>query len=137
MATSTKSTDHTVQFRDALESGAERSKEVLETFSAAANEATHAVQDCCTIAVKGMQNYSEKIIQFTQDNIKSHVEFGRKLAGAKSPSEFIELSTSHARHQVETLAQQSKELATLAQQVTRDTVEPLTAGFAKTSIVPR
>ena len=137
MTTKSKPTNHTVQFRDTLEAGAERSKEVLETFSTAANEATHAVQDCCTTALKGMQDYSGKVMQFTQANIKSNMEFVQKLANAKSPSEFIEMSTSHTRHQLETLAEQGKELAALAQQVTRNTVEPLKSGFAKAPIAPR
>jgi phasin len=136
-STKTKSASHTVQFRDTIEAGAERSKEALETFNAAANEAAHAVQDCCSTALKGMQDYSGKVAEFTQANIKSYVEFLQKLASVKSPSEFIEVSTSHTRYQLETLAEQGKELAALGQQVTIDAVEPLKTGFAKAPIVPR
>jgi phasin len=139
MTTSTKpkSTSHTIQVRDTLEAGAERSKEAFETFSTAANDAAHAVQDCCSTGLKGMQDYSGKVAEFTQANIKSYVEFIQKLAGVKSPSEFIEVSTSHTRYQLETLAEQGKQLAALAQKVTRDAVEPLKTGFTKTSIAPR
>ena len=139
MTTSTKpkSASHTVQFRDSLEAGAERSKEVLETFSSAANEAAHAVQDSCSTGLKGMQDYSSKVAEFTQANIKTYVEFVQKLAGVKSPSEFIEVSTSHTRHQLETLAEQGKQLAALAQQVTLDAAEPLKTGFAKAPTAPR
>jgi len=132
-----KSGSHTVQFRDTLDASSDRSKEALETFSDAANEANHVVQECCATALKGMQNYSGKIMQFTQANIKSHVEFVQKLASAKSPSEFIEMSTGHTRHQLETLAEQGKELAALAQQVTRDAAEQLKTGFAKPPLAPR
>ena len=139
MTTSTKpkSASHTVQFRDTIEAGAERSKEALETFSTATNEAAHAVQDCCSTALKGMQDYSGKVAEFTQANIKSYVEFVQKLAGVKSPSEFVDVSTSHTRYQLETLAEQSKQLAALAQQVTLNAVEPLKTGFAKAPIAPR
>jgi phasin len=136
MTTKSKPTNK-VQFRDTLEAGAERSKEVLETFSTAADQATHAIQDCCTTALKGMQDYSGKVMQFTQVNFKSHIEFVQKLANAKSPSEFIEISSSHTRHQLETLAEQGKELAALAQKVAHSTVEPLKSGFDKAPIAPR
>src|SRR5262245_40461200 len=139
MTTSTKpkSVGQTVEFRDSLQAGAERSKEALETFGIAANEAAHAVQDSCSTGLKGMQDYGGKVAEFTQANIKSYVEFIQKLAGVKSPSEFIEVSTSHTRRQLETLTEQGKQLAALAQQVTLDSVVPLKTGFANAPIAPR
>ena len=79
-----------------------------------------------------MQDYNSKVIEFTQANTKSYVEFVQKLAGVKSPSEFIEISTHHGRYQLETVAEQAKQLAELAQKVTLATAEPLKTGFAKT-----
>ena len=49
----------------------------------------------------------------------------------KSPSDFIELSTEHSRKQFETLTEQTKELAALAQKVTLATAEPLKTGVTK------
>jgi hypothetical protein len=40
--------------------------------------------------------------------------------GVKSPSEFIELSTAHARKQFEAMTAQTKELTELAQKVTTE-----------------
>ena len=59
-----------------------------------------------------------------------HTAF-QKLSGVKSPSDFIELSTDHSRKQFETLTEQTKELAALAQKVTLATVEPLKTGATK------
>jgi hypothetical protein len=53
------------------------------------------------------------------------------LIAVKSPSEFIELSTEHARKQFESLTQQTKELTALAQQVALATAEPLKTGITK------
>jgi hypothetical protein len=47
------------------------------------------------------------------------------LMNAKSFSDFVELSTAHARKQFEVLTTQSKELAALAQKVATDTAEPV------------
>jgi hypothetical protein len=43
----------------------------------------------------------------------------------------IELSTEHSRKQYETLSEQAKELAALAQKVTLASAEPLKTGAAK------
>jgi len=53
------------------------------------------------------------------------------LSGVKSPSVFVELSTEHARKQFETLTEQTKQLAALAQKVMLATAEPLKTGVAK------
>ena len=139
MATSTKSktASHTVEFRDTIEAGAERTKEVFETFGSAANDAAQAVQECCSAGVRGMQEYSGKVAEFTQANIKSHAEFLQKLASVKSPSEFMEASISHTRNQMETLAEQGKQLSALAQRITHDAAEPLKTGFGKAPLAPR
>jgi phasin len=126
-----KSANVTQQLRDIAETGAERSKEVFETIGASVNEVANVMQNCCSTALKGMQDYNRKVLEFTQANTQSHVEFAQKLAGVKSPSEFIEVSTAHGRHQLETLGEQAKELTALAQQMTLAAAEPLKTGFAK------
>jgi phasin len=113
------------------EEGAERSREVFETIGAAATEATSAMQNFCSTSLKGMQNFNSKVVEFSQDNTKSCVEFVQKLAGVKSPSEFIQVSSDYTEHQLKTLAEQTKQLTALAQQVTLATAEPLKTGFAK------
>ena len=121
----------TQQLRDTTDIGAERSREVFETIGAATTEAAEVMKNCCSTALQGMQDYNNKVVEFTQANTKSYVEFVQKLASVKSPSEFIELSTSHGRYQLETVAEQAKQLAELAQKVTLATTEPLKTGFAK------
>jgi hypothetical protein len=67
---------------------------------------------------------------FGQANINGAFDFVQRLSGVKSPSEFVELSTAHARKQLETLTEQTKQLAALAQKVTLATAEPLKTGVA-------
>ena len=52
-------------------------------------------------------------------------DFAHRLSQVKTPSEFVSLSTEHARKQFETLAEQTKQLAALAQKVTVASAEPL------------
>ena len=85
----------------------------------------------CSTALKGMQDYNSKLAEFTQANTKSAVEFVQSLAGVKSPSEFVQVSTEHTKHQLEVMAEQAKELVALTQQVTLKTAEPIKTGLAK------
>ena len=66
-------------------------------------------------------------------NTKAAIDFVQNLSGVKSPSDFIELSTDHSRKQFETLTEQTKELAALAQKGPSmlATVEPLKTGVTK------
>jgi hypothetical protein len=53
------------------------------------------------------------------------------MSGVKSSSVCVELWAEHARKQVETLTEQTKQLAALAQKATMATVEPFKTGVAE------
>jgi phasin len=125
------STDSTRPLRDMAETGAKQSKEAFEKIGAATTEAAEAMTNCCSTAFKGMQDYSSKLAEFTHANTKSNLEFVQSLVGVKSPSEFVQVSTEHARRQLEAMAEQTKQLAELTQHVTLTTAEPLKTSFAK------
>ena len=123
--------DATQAFRATAETGSAQAKEAFEKMSAATVEATAQIKDSYSTAVKGAQDYNAKLFEFAQNNTKAAIEFVQKLSGVKSPSDFIELSTDHSRKQFETMTEQTKELAALAQKVTLATVEPLKTGVTK------
>lgn len=130
--TKPKSANTTQQVHTMTEKEAELAREVFEKLGAASSEAANVMTNCCSTALKGMQDYNSKVIEFIQANTRSYVEFVQKLAGVKSPSELLEVSTDHGRHQLETVAEQTKQLAELAQKLTLASAEPLKKGFAKT-----
>jgi phasin len=123
--------DVTQAFRATAEKGSAQAKEAFEKMSGATAEATDLIKNCYSTAVKGAQDYNTKVIEFAQANTEAARDFVQKLSGVKSPSDFIELSTDHSRKQFETLTEQTKELAALAQKVTLATVEPLKTGVTK------
>jgi hypothetical protein len=53
-----------------------------------------------------MRDYNLKMIDMARVNTEGVFEFARQLATAKSPSEMVELWTSHARKQFEMLSEQ-------------------------------
>jgi phasin len=124
-------TDAPEQLREMAEKGAAQSKEVFEKMSAASGQAADVMQHCYSAAVKGMQDYNNKLLEFTHANTKAAFDFAQRMSGVKSPSEFVELSTEHAQHQLTILTEQTKQLAALAQQMTVATAKPL-----RTPLVP-
>jgi hypothetical protein len=101
------------------------------TASASTAEATDLMRNSYAKAIEGGQVYNSKLLEFAQTNSKVAFDFAQKLIAIKSPSEFIELSTEHARKQFEVLTEQTKELTALAQQVTLASAEPLKTGVTK------
>ncbi|MFZ0351415.1 MAG: phasin [Pseudolabrys sp.] len=129
--TSYPKVDTTQAFRATAENGSAQVKESFEKMSATTAEATALIKDSYSTAVKGAQEYNTRFIEFAQNNTKAAFDFVQKLSGVKSPSDFFELSTDHSREQFETLTEQTRELAALAQKVTLATVEPLKTGVTK------
>jgi len=123
--------DATQAFRATAEKGSAQAKEAFEKISGATAEATDLIKSSYSTAVKGAQDYNTKLIEFAQANTQAALDFVQKLSGVKSPSDFIELSTDHSRKQFESLAEQTKELAALAQKVALASVEPLKTGVTK------
>jgi phasin len=124
-------TDTPEQFREMVEKGATQSKESFEKMSAASSQAADVMKNCYSAAIKGAQDYNNKVIEFTQANTKAAMDFAQRMSGVRSPSECIELSTELAQQQLTTLTEQTKQLAALAQQVTLATAEPFKTGFTK------
>ena len=111
--------------------GSAQAKQAFEKMSAATGEAAALFKNSYATAVKGAQDYNNKVLEFAQTNTEAAFGFAQKLSDVKSPSDFMELSTEHSRTQFETLTEQTKELAALAQKVTLATTEPLRTGVTK------
>ena len=101
--------------RETTEKTAAQAKETFEDVSAATAAAGNLVRDTYSTAARSAQEYNAKVIEFAQTNTQTNLEFVKKLSNVKSPTEFLELSTNHSRKQFETLAEQARELLSLAQ----------------------
>jgi phasin len=115
-------------FREFAEKSVSQAKDNWEKMKAATEEATDLLEDSYATAAKGAADYGLKLIEAARANTNAAFDFAGELVTAKSLSEVVEVSTSHARKQFETLTAQSKELATLAQKVAAETAEPIKAG---------
>ena len=118
-------------FREFAERGVAQCKDTYEKMKAAAEEATDVLETTYSTATKGASDYGLKVIEATRTNTNAAFDFFGELMTAKSPSELIELSSSHARKQFEAFTLQGKELTALAQKVASETAEPIKNGMNK------
>jgi phasin len=116
-------------FREFAEKGISQAKDHYEKMKAVAEDATDVIEDTYATASKGASDYGLKVIETARSNANSAFDFANEMMGVKSVSEFVELSTAHARKQFEALTAQSKELSALAQKVATESAEPIKASM--------
>lgn len=119
-------------FREFAEKGISQAKDTYEKMKTAAEQATDVLEETYSTATKGASDYGLKMIEATRVNTNAAFDFYSQLMTVKSYSEVIELSTAHARKQFEAVSAQTKDLASLAQKVATETVEPIKGSFSKT-----
>ena len=118
--------------RETTEKSSAQAKEAFENVSAATAEAGNLMRDTYSTALTSAQEYNARVIEFAQANTQTNLDFVQRLSNVKSPTEFLELSTNHSRWQFETLAEQARELLSLAQKAMLTTTERVQADVNKT-----
>jgi phasin len=113
------------------EKGVSQARDNYAKFKDAAESHNGTMEAVFTTASKGVSEYSAKLMEFTKANTTSALDFAQELLGAKSPTEALELWTTHTRKQFETFTVQAKELGELSQKVASQTVEPIKANASK------
>jgi phasin len=116
---------------ETAEKGVAQAKDTCEKARLATEQATDLLKDTYATSAKGATNYNLKIMEFARINTNTAFEYALELMGVKHPSEFVALSTAHARKQFETMMAQTKELTELAQKVATEITEPVKAGLTK------
>ena len=124
------------QMRAFAEKGVSQARDNYAKFKDAAETHNGTMEAVFTSASKGASAYQAKVMEFVKTNTTSALDFAQELLAAKSPSEALELWTTHARKQFETFTAQAKELGELSQKVAAETVEPIKASASKFGYKP-
>jgi phasin len=119
------------QMRAFAEKGVSQARDSYAKFKDVAETHNGTVEAVFTTASKGASQYSAKLMEMMKANTTSTLDFAQELLGSKSPSEALELWTSHTKKQFEAFSAQAKELADLSQKVATETVEPIKANASK------
>ena len=119
------------QVRAFAEKGVSQARDNYAKFKDAAESHNGTIEAVFTSASKGASDYSGKLMDVMKANTSSSLDFAQDLFGVKSPSEALELWTSHTKKQLETYTAQAKELAELGQKIATETAEPIKASASK------
>ena len=118
-------------FREMTEKGVAHAKDTYEKAQAAAGQATDLLKSTYATAAKCATDYNLKVLDTARTNTGAAFDYAQKLLEVKSLSEFVDLSTAHARKQCDAMTALTKELAELAQRATTEMAEPLRTGVTQ------
>src|SRR3954449_13312469 len=99
------------QMRAFAEKGVSQARDSYAKFKDVAETHNGTVEAVFTTASKGASEYSAKLMEMMKANTTATLEFAQELLGSKTPSEALELWTSHTKKQFEAFSAQAKELA--------------------------
>jgi len=119
------------QVRAFAEKGVSQARDNYAKFKDAAETHNGTIEAVFTTASKGASEYTAKLVEILRSNTTASLDFAQQLFGVKTPSEALELWTSHTRKQFETLTAQAKQLVELSQKVATDTAEPIKTSAQK------
>lgn len=95
-------------------------------------DATRALEASVEQAGKGTSEFNVKVMEMAQKNVNSGFDFARKLAGARTQAEAIELQTAFVRQQFDAVKTQAEEIQQLAARVATDASQPIQQQFSRT-----
>ena len=119
------------QMRAFAEKGVSQARDSYAKFKDAAETHNGAIEAMFASASKGASEYSAKLMEIMKTNSTASLDFAQELLGVKSPTEAMELWSSHAKKQFEAFTANARELAELGQKVAAETVEPIKASASK------
>ena len=119
------------QVRAFAEKGVSQARDNYARFKDAAETQNDTIEAVFSVFSNGARQYSAKVMEMTKQAASANLDFAQALVGIKSPSEALELWTSHARKQFEAFTAHSKELAELTQKVAADSAEPIKTNASK------
>jgi phasin len=105
------------QMRAFAEKGVSQARDSYAKFKDAAETHNGTIEAVFTTASKGASEYSTKLMEMMKSNSTATLDFAQELLGVKSPTEAMELWTSHAKKQFEAFTANTKELTELSQKV--------------------
>ena len=113
------------------EQGLARAREGCEKMKVASEAMTEALSETYSNNARSTTDYGLKMLEISNANAASALDFFVSLLGSKSVSEVYTLSASQARKTIDAASGQNKELLVLAQKLATETGEPIRDRFAR------
>ena len=112
-------------FDDLAKQGVARAQEGCEKVKAASEEMAEALRETYSSNARSATDYGLKVIETSNANTASAIDFFAHLLGGKSVTDVFTLSVAQAHKAFETASAQNKELWELAQKLATETGEPI------------
>jgi len=114
---------------EVAEQGFARASQGCEKIKAASEEMTEALRETYSSNARSATDYGLKVIEISNANTASALDFFVHLFGSKSPTDVVALSAAQARKAFDTASEQNKELWALTQKLATETGEPIRKHF--------
>jgi phasin len=109
----------------------ELSEKGVEKIKAASEEMAEALRETYSSHARSATDYGLKVIEISNANATSAIDFFANLFGSKSVMDVFSLSAAQARKAFDTASAQNKELWELARKLATETGEPIRKHVAK------
>ncbi|MEP3048466.1 MAG: phasin [Roseibium sp.] len=118
-------------FREASEKGIENARDAYAKVKTAAEGATDLMEDTFETSRQGVVEFNHKAVDAAKSNADAAFSFFKDIMSAKSVAEAVELQSTFARQQFETLTTQTKDLQELATKLGSDVSAPVKDAMEK------
>jgi phasin len=108
------------EMRKLAEQSVEQARHAFDRFISAAHEAVADFEGRAQAARTGAMDVGGRAMSFAERNMAASFEFAQKLVQAKDVEEVIRLQTDYVKAQIQTLNEQTKELADAAAKMAKD-----------------
>ena len=119
------------QMRAFAEKGVSQARDNYAKFKDVAERQNGTIEAVFSTVSKGASEYSAKLMEIMKATTTANLDFAQALIAVKSPSEAMELWSSHAKKQFEAFTANTKDLAELSKKVATETAEPIKASASK------
>jgi phasin len=109
----------------------ELSEKGVEKIKAASEEMAEALRETYSSNARSTTDYGLKVIEISNANTASAIDFFAHLLGSKSVTDAFSLSATQAQKVFDTASAQSKDLWELTQRLAAETGEPIRKRVAK------
>jgi phasin len=108
-----------------------RTREGFEKIRSASEEMTETLREAYSGNARSATDYGLKVLEISNANAASTLDFLIHLCGSKSATDVFTLSAAQTRKAFDTASGQNRELWALAQKLATETGEPIRKHFTK------
>jgi phasin len=112
------------ELRAFTEKSVEQAKQAFDGFISAAHRTVSAFEGQAENTRKDAKDLGEKAVTFAQRNIASSFEFAQKVVHARDVEDMLKLHADYVKAQMQTLAEQAKELGEHTGKMAKDAAKP-------------